>query len=122
MSVLLEVCAEEVALDYAGNPGVDKIEWALQAGKPHIMLFGKKVELAEYLVRASNRVIPEVVRDIKQELRKLGDQSVDCVILGGGGASLYKPYVKAEFNSALVTKANDIITSNAEGFWHIARG
>ncbi|WP_349617956.1 ParM/StbA family protein [Azotobacter salinestris] len=120
MSVLLETCAEEVALDFGGNPGTDKIEWALQEGKNSIMLFGRKVDLPEYLKRASDRVIPTVMREIKQELRKLENQVVDCVILGGGGASLYESYARQEFPSALILCSSDIIRSNAQGFWHIA--
>ncbi|WP_137887537.1 ParM/StbA family protein [Pseudomonas sp. 2FE] len=121
MSVLLDACNEEIAKDHGGIPGVEKIEHALQSGKTWIHLFGRKVELGEYLERASDRVIPTVFTEIKQGLRFLKGRAIDCVILGGGGASLYEPFSRKEFPEALIVKPANSVTSNAEGFWHIAR-
>ncbi|WP_217191067.1 ParM/StbA family protein [Pseudomonas shirazica] len=121
MSVVLEACNEEIAKDHGGIPGVEKIEHALQSGKSYILLYGRKVELAEYLERAAERVIPFVFTEIKQGLRFLKGRAIDCVILGGGGASLYEPFARKEFPEAMVVKPENSVKSNAEGFWHIAR-
>lgn len=121
MSVVLEACSEEIAKDHGGIPGVEKIEHALQSGKSYILVYGRKVELAEYLERAAERVIPSVFIEIKQGLRFLKGRAIDCVILGGGGASLYEPFARKEFPDALVVKPINSVKSNAEGFWHIAR-
>ncbi|EES7561250.1 TPA: ParM/StbA family protein [Pseudomonas aeruginosa] len=121
MSVVLEACNEEIAKDHGGIPGVEKIEHALQSGKSYILIYGRKVELAEYLERAAERVIPSVFTEIKQGLRFLKGRAIDCVILGGGGASLYEPFARKEFPDALVVKPVNSVKSNAEGFWHIAR-
>ncbi|WP_432780720.1 ParM/StbA family protein (plasmid) [Pseudomonas corrugata] len=121
MSVVLEACNEEIAKDHGGIPGVEKIEHALQSGKSYILIYGRKVELSEYLARASERVIPSVFTEIKQGLRFLKGRTIDCVILGGGGASLYEPFAIKEFPDALIVKPVCSVKSNAEGFWHIAR-
>lgn len=121
MSVVLEACNEEIAKDHGGIPGVEKIEHALQSGKSYILVYGRKVELAEYLERAAERVVPSVFIEIKQGLRFLRGRAIDCVILGGGGASLYEPFARKEFPDALVVKPINSVKSNAEGFWHIAR-
>lgn len=83
-------------------------------------MFGRKVELAEYLKKACDQVIPAVFTEIKQSLRFLKGRAVDCVILGGGGASLYEEYAKAEFPESLVVRPHNSVTSNAVGFYNIA--
>ncbi len=120
MSVLLEACNEEIAKDYGGIPGVEKIEHALQSGKETIMLYGKKVAIAEYLDKAANRIIPSVMTEIKQGLRFLKGRAIDCVILGGGGAALYEGFARQEFPEAKVLKPLNSVSSNAQGFWRIA--
>ncbi len=120
MSVLLEACNEEIAKDHGGIPGIEKIESALQSGKNFILMFGRKIELSEYLKRASEAVIPAVFTEIKQSLRFLKGRAVDCVILGGGGAALYEEYAKKEFPESLVVRPGNSVKSNAEGFYNIA--
>lgn len=120
MSVLLQACNEEIAKDHGGIPGVEKIEHALQTGKTFILMFGRKVELAEYMKRAADRVVPGVFTEIKQTLRFLKGRAVDCVILGGGGANVYESYAKVEFPESLVIKPSDSVKSNAVGFYNIA--
>lgn len=120
MSVLLDACNEEIAKDYGGIPGVEKIEHALQSGKDSIMLFGKKVIIAEYLEKAADRVIPAVMTEIKKGLRFLNGRAVDCVILGGGGAGIYERFVRGEFPEAQVLNADNSVCSNGVGFWRIA--
>jgi len=117
MSVLLEACNQEIAKDYGGIPGAEKVESALQSGKSYIMLFGKKVELSEYLKRAADRVVPGVFTEIKQSLRFLKGRAIDCVVLGGGGADIYEPFARAEFPDALIVKPHNSVLSNAYGFW-----
>lgn len=120
MSVLLEACNEEIAKDYGGIPGVEKIEHALQSGKETIMLYGKKIQIAEYMEKAASRIIPAVMTEIKQGLRFLKGRAVDCVVLGGGGASVYERFARQEFPEAQVLKPKNSVSSNAEGFWRIA--
>ena len=122
MSVLLQQCNEEIAKDYGGIPGVEKIEHALQTGRGHIFLFGRKVELAEYLQTAANSVVPRVFTEIKQGLRFLKGRAVDCVVLGGGGAFLYEDFARREFPEALIIRPADPVKSNAVGFFELARG
>ena len=120
MSVLLDACNEEIAHEFGGVPGVEKIEHALQSGKSTIMLYGKKVEIGVFLEKAADRVIPAVMTEIKKGLRFLNGRAVDCVILGGGGASIYERFVRQEFPEAVVLKPENSVSSNAVGFWRIA--
>ena len=120
MSVLLQACNEEIALEQGGIPGVEKIEHALQSGRSFILMFGRKVELDIYLKRAADRVIPAVLGEIKQSLRFLRGRAIDCVILGGGGATIYEGYARTEFPESLVIKPTNSVKSNANGFYIIA--
>lgn len=120
MSVLLQACNEEIGLEQGGIPGVEKIEHALQSGRSYILMFGRKVELDVYLKRAADRVIPAVLGEIKQSLRFLRGRAIDCVILGGGGASIYEEYARSEFPESLVIKPTNSVKSNANGFYIIA--
>ncbi|MCC9289576.1 ParM/StbA family protein [Pseudomonas aeruginosa] len=121
MSVVLEACYEEIANDHGGNPGVEQIEHALHSGKSYILIYGRKVQLAEYLVRAAERDIPSVITENKQGLRFLKARAIVCVILGGGRASLYEPIARKEIPDALVVMPVNSVKSNAEGYWHNAR-
>lgn len=120
MSVLLEACNSDIARHHGGNPGMEKIEHALQSGRNYIMMFGQRVDLTDHLRRAADIVIPAVFTEIKQTLRFHKGRAIDCVILGGGGADVYEPYTKQEFPESLVIKPVDSVKSNAIGFYHIA--
>lgn len=122
MSVFLSACNEEIGIDHGGIPGIEKIEHALQSGKDHIYLFGRKVELREYMSRAGDRVIPAVFTEIKQGLRFIKGRAIDCVILGGGGASEYERFTKNEFPDALIVKPANSVQSVANGYSLIAKG
>lgn len=121
MSVLLYATSDEIAKDYGGNPGPEKIESALQSGTSYIILFGKKVELKEYIQRAAEKVIPRVFTEIRRSLRFLEDRTIDCVILGGGGAEIYEPFARQYFPDATIIKPDNSVTSNAYGFWQMGR-
>jgi plasmid segregation protein ParM len=120
MSVLLDACNEEIAKDHGGIPGIEKIESALQSGKDYVLLFGRKVELGIYLERAADRVVPTVFTEIKKTLRFLNGRAIDCVVLGGGGASIYERFAKAEFPDSLIIKPQNSVQSNANGFYNLA--
>lgn len=120
MSVLLEACNADIAKHHGGNPGIEKIEHALQSGRRDIRLFGRTVDLTDHLRRAAEQVIPSVFTEIKQTLRFHKGRAIDCVILGGGGADIYEQFAKMEFPESLVIKPTDSVKSNAIGFYHIA--
>lgn len=120
MSVLLEACNHEIAKDFGGVPGIEKIEQALQNDRDYILLFGKKVELAKYLDFAAETVVPAVLTEIKQGLRFLKGRAIDCIVLAGGGARFYESYVRNEFPGALVVMPADSVASNARGFKQLA--
>lgn len=121
MSVLLHAANEEIAKDYGGNPGPERIESALQSGKSYVILFGKKVELKEYMQRAAERVIPKVFKDITRSLRFRGGRSIDYIILGGGGADIYEQFARQNFPDAKIVKVEDSVISNGYGFWLMGR-
>ena len=121
MSVLLDACNEEIAKDNGGVPGVEKIEHALQTGNDYIYLFGQKVILDNYLRLAADRVIPGVFTEIKQGLRFLRGRTVDCVVLGGGGANTYERFARNEFPESLVIRPENSVRSNADGFACLAK-
>lgn len=121
MSVLLDKASDEIAKDYGGNPGFEKIEFALQSGKDHIVFLGEKLYIKEYLRRAALEVIPSVFAEIKNSLRFLEGRKVRYVILGGGGTEIYEDFARQYLPDAILIKPENIITSNAYGFWLMGR-
>lgn len=121
MSVLLDKASDEIGKDYGGKPGSEKIEVALQSGKDYITVFGKMVDIKEYLQRAALELIPSVFAEIKNSLRFLGGRKVEYVILGGGGAEIYEDFARRYLPDSILIKSDNIITSNAYGFWLMGR-
>src|SRR5690606_25418583 len=56
MSMLLTAADEIIRAEYGAGPGVARLERAIREGKPYIFIHGEKVELDEFLKKASASV------------------------------------------------------------------
>lgn len=116
MSHLLEEVCREIQLKIGKCPKAEKVETALRKRHQTILSFGKSIELAPFLEKASLKTVEESLRDLQRSMRK-GDTDVDAVIITGGGTRFYKEPVKELFSSAKVFTSKHSITQNAYGFW-----
>ena len=115
-SVVLEEASRLIAKDYGSNVSTEKLENAIRSGKSDVLVLGQRVELSPYLDQASRKVAPVVVESIQKSLRK-ESESVDRVLLVGGGATFFQDALGAAFPQLAVATTKDPVFSNARGFW-----
>ncbi|WP_022949784.1 ParM/StbA family protein [Methylohalobius crimeensis] len=118
MSAVLETAAAEISDDYGGRIEPDRIEQALQQGKNHVLLFGKKVDFAPYLDQASREVSLVAIEKLRTAMRK-EVESIDAVIVPGGGAKWWVPITKELFPESRVISPDEPILANARGFFEL---
>lgn len=119
MSRLIQTASELILDDFGGAPGVEKIEKAIREQKNSIYLFGKKVELREYITKASEIVSKEALTSMRKTMRSDG-MDADVVLLAGGGSSEYVQAAKSVFPSSIIIETEVPVLSNAKGFWYCA--
>jgi len=117
MSRLIQVANELILDDHGGAPGVEKIEKAIRGGKNSTYLFGQKLELDEYMSKASSTVSREALTSMRKTMREDG-MNADVVLLAGGGASEYSEAAKELFPKSRIIETEASVLSNARGFWH----
>ena len=115
-SVVLEEASRLIAKDYGSNVSTEKLENAIRGGKAEVLVLGKRVDLGPYIEQASRKVAPVVVESIQKSLRK-ESESVDRVLLVGGGAPFFKEALGTAFAQLTVVTTKDPVFSNARGFW-----
>ncbi len=98
---------------------VSKLESAILADKKTILMGGENVEIAPYLARAAARVVPDVVQQIKPNLR-ITEGSADRVVLVGGGSHFFKDELLKEWGPKVVVVPDEPVTANAAGFFLFA--
>jgi plasmid segregation protein ParM len=100
----------------SSNVSTEKLENAIRGGKAEVLVLGKRVDLGPYIEQASRKVAPVVVESIQKSLRK-ESESVDRVLLVGGGAPFFKEALSTAFAQLTVVTTKDPVFSNARGFW-----
>lgn len=117
-SVILDEAAKQLANDFGGNVGRERLENAIRQNQTEVRLFGEKIDIAPYLKTASAKVGPIVATRLRESLRK-ENASADIVLLVGGGAGFFKESVKEAFPHLKVTTPESPVFANARGFWRM---
>lgn len=121
MSMLFDVADDLVHQDHAGRLGRDQIERAVRGGVKQLQLFGQRIELEPYLIKAAKRTAATALTALKQSIR--GERrEVDFVLLAGGGATVYTEAAREAFPRARVMVPKAPVLANARGFWAYASG
>ena len=81
-------------------------------------IYNKKIPLSRYL-DTYHKVLEPGLQAIKRQFGS--EQSIQRILLSGGGASLYKPLVAATFPRLPLVVVEDPVMSNARGFLELAR-
>jgi len=120
MSVVLAEANRLIAEDFGGGVGIEGLERAVRGGTRKVLVHGTWVDTPPYLARASATVATEAVKELKTALRT-GQESVDLIILAGGGGETFQDVVKGMFPRAKVWASEDPTLANARGFWQYAK-
>jgi plasmid segregation protein ParM len=115
-SVLLDQASRLIAEDHGTSPSTESLEHAVRVGKPSILLAGQRVELSDYLQKASE-LLSSVTADAIQKSIRIENVSPDMVVLVGGGASFFEQAVKEAFSKLKVVSPKEPVFSPARGFW-----
>ena len=115
-SVVLEEASRLIGADYGSNVSTEKLENAIRQSKEEVLVLGKKVAIAQYVQQASRKVAPVIIETIQKSLRK-ESESVDAVLLVGGGVGFFDEAVRAAFPKLTVASTKEPVFSNARGFW-----
>ena len=95
--------------------GIEHIEAAVREQRDHIHTGLEKVPLPELLADAAAVIAPKAVTEARRALR--AQRAPTLVLIAGGGASLFDPYIRDAFKDCAVVLADHPVTSNAHGFW-----
>lgn len=89
-----------------------RIDRALKTGTDFIQ-YGKPVPLEKYL-EAASQYINDAAQSIRNKVGPGGD--LNAIVLSGGGASLYAPFVQSKFPKHSVLLLDDPGFANVRGF------
>lgn len=114
--VILSQARSEIKEAGLGDVSVSRLEAALTQGKPTVLIGGENVEIAKYVALAAGKVVPDVVTQIKPNLR-VTEGSADRVILVGGGSEFFRSELIREWGEKVVVVPENPVTANAAGFF-----
>ena len=117
-SVILDEAAKQLAKDFGGNVGRERLENAVRLNQTEVRLFGEKIDIVPYLKAASAKVGPIVATRLRESLRK-ENAGADIVLLVGGGAGFFEESVKEAFPHLKITTPESPVFANARGFWRM---
>lgn len=117
-SKLLEEASEMIHKDKNGRVSPETLEHALRRGRKTAMLHGNTLDFMPYIEAAGLKLLPAVTNEILNSLRTRRD-SVDVVLITGGGAVFYESALRQTFPHSRVVVAPQSVTANARGFWYL---
>lgn len=120
VSVILSEATPLIEEDFGACPQIEELEKAVRDGSYEILVLGKKVDINKYLEKASIKTASIVVREIRNNLRRV-DTQPDVILLAGGGAQLYESSIREEFGDGEIIIPNDSVFSNVRGYWFLGR-
>lgn len=115
-SVLLEQAAKFISADHGANPTTENLENAIRNGKTSILVMGQRVELAQYIEKASELLADITITSIQKSLR-IEKTSPDIVVVPGGGAKFFHKAIANAFPRLKTVIPKESVFSNATGFW-----
>jgi plasmid segregation protein ParM len=117
-SVILDEAAKQLAHDFGGNIGRERLENAIRQNQTEVRLFGEKIDITSYIKSASDKVGPIVSTRLRESLRK-ENAGADIVLLVGGGARFFEKSVKEAFPQLKVSIPESPVYANVRGFWRM---
>lgn len=122
MSAMIVEINRLISIKYSAGPGTDKIEMAFQTGKDSIIFKGEPLKLAPYIEEAKKNIATQALKSTATAMRFQSEQTLDFVLIGGGGGSSYKEAAQALFPLSKILEPANMVSSNSIGFWVIGQG
>lgn len=118
-SRVLEQASEQITL---ANPGLrisqSRLESAFRDGRDRLTIGTTEIDYMTFLNAAAREIADKVCNVVSSDMRGLGD-SLDQVLVTGGGATLFYPSLKSVYGKN-VFLGDSTVTANAYGFWKVA--
>lgn len=121
MSRVIDATAGLLQEEYGIKPPAHRLEAAVRSQDLRITIRGKAVDFDSHFKRASRAVADSVLIGLRSSLRDKSLDTVDAIILGGGGGASYLEAAQHAFPDMLVVTIGSPVTSNSVGFWHCGR-
>jgi len=115
-SRVLEEAAKLIRKDKGVQIAPERIERTLRNGQEAVYAVGDWLTVTPYLTQAAAQIAPSVLDAIQGSLRGTGD-TIDVVLLTGGGAPFYEAPLREAFPHSQVVRPSNPVASNSRGFW-----
>ena len=116
-SHLLEETSRYIHREYEYRLSPKKIERAVREGKTSLAVGSHKIQIADAIRGAAEKVGPMVMNQLQASMRNK-QNDIGMVILSGGGAEFYRRAVEEIFPRAEILVPAEPVTANAKGFWY----
>jgi plasmid segregation protein ParM len=116
MSVLLEEAGRLITIDTGRPFDLATLEDAVR-GDRMVPVFGEMKDLNLYLDLAAGNVSENVMKSVKQKMRRSRIHGADFVLLAGGGAEHYKDAAAKIMEGSKVVLGEEPVLANARGFF-----
>lgn len=116
MSVLIEEAGRLITIDTGRPFDLETLEDAVR-GDRQVPVFGEMKDLNLYLDLAAGNVSENVMKNVKQKMRRSRVQGADFILLAGGGAMHYKDAAAKILDGSKVVFGADPVLANARGFF-----
>ncbi|OJY94419.1 MAG: hypothetical protein BGP25_05360 [Lysobacterales bacterium 63-13] len=116
-SKVLEEAARLIQLEHKTRYSLARLEEAMRSGQPNYFVGDRELPLQPMLNRAARNIAENVLNEVRQSLRTQTD-SLDLILLAGGGSGLYANAVREAFPQVRVVVAGDAVMANARGFYY----
>lgn len=99
-------------------PTVEQLEGCLQNRKDKLYIFHQEILLAPVFEQAASKIGQEAFSEMQAALRQV-KESINFIIMAGGGASLYLPLAQEIYQDSEILISDAPELANARGFWHL---
>ena len=114
-SYLLDEAARRLSRDLGRAKSRDVLDEALRSGRKMLEVgITQDADFLKYIRSAAAEIAPQVMAEIRNELRSSID--LDLIILTGGGADFYVDAVKEAFPGIEIAQPENPVLANARGF------
>lgn len=120
MSMLLTQADIYIQQEFGTTVGVEVLERAIRNNTPTIQIFGTKIDISDFLARASKDLCLTALTPMRKTMRE-ESAPIDYVLLTGGGATYYQEAAQAIFPKSTTIVCEESVLANAKGFFYIGQ-
>lgn len=118
-SHILSDAARMISEQYSIQVTASRLESAMRSGNGSLMVAGDQVPVLHHVQAAAVDAARVVIADLATALRSEGN-TIDRVLLTGGGAAWFEGPAKAHFGAKRVIMSKEPVLANAKGYQILA--